>query len=77
MQEETMKCYNPNKELAMCRECKRGVVSKNNEYESFNLHKTLMNGWKCDGYVSKRESGSLFDEQDTKRQTDSHTNQVR
>ena len=62
MQEEIMKCFNPNKELPMCRECKRGVVLKDNEYESFDLKKTLMYGWQCNGYVSKRESGSLFDE---------------
>ena len=59
---EIMKCHNPNSKLPMCRECQRNGESKDNEYEAFNLRKLTMHGWQCDGYVSKRESGSLFDE---------------
>jgi hypothetical protein len=57
---ELVKCYNPNGELPMCRQCQRNGQSKDNEYETFNLTKTLMNGWRCDGYVSKMETKSLF-----------------
>ena len=59
---ELMKCHNPNMNTPMCRECKRGIKSKDNEYETFDLKNTRMNGVQCDGYVSKKESGSLFDE---------------
>lgn len=59
---EVMKCANPNQNLPMCRECQRIGESKDNEYESFYLRDTRMNGMQCDGYISKRESGSLFDE---------------
>lgn len=62
MQSELMKCSNPNSDLPMCRECQRSGEAKNNEYEAFDLNKTLMNGYRCDGYVSKRETESLFDE---------------
>lgn len=60
MQSELMKCSNPNSDLPMCRECQRSGESKDNEYEAFDLNKTLMNGYRCDGYVSKRETESLF-----------------
>ncbi|MFA5669882.1 MAG: hypothetical protein WCX83_00350 [Candidatus Cloacimonas sp.] len=61
MQAELTKCANPNAELPMCRECQRSGESKDNEYEAFNLNRPVV-GWQCDGYVSKREAGSLFDE---------------
>jgi len=59
---ELMKCYSPNNNIPMCRECQRNGESKDNEYEAFDLRKVIMHGWQCNGYVSKRESGSLFDE---------------
>lgn len=52
---ETMKCYNPNNSLPMCRECLRNGSSPGNEYESFSLVKTLMNGWKCDGFTDGKD----------------------
>lgn len=57
---EIMKCSNPNEKLPICMACQRNGRAE--EYESFNLEKTLMNGWQCDGYVSKREIKGLFDE---------------
>jgi hypothetical protein len=61
---ETMKCYNPNNELPMCRECTRNSTSSSNEYEYFNLIKTLMNGWQCDGFsngIDDDFKGSFYD----------------
>lgn len=48
---EIMKCYNPNPSLPICRECQRNGLSESSEYETFDLNKTLMNGWKCDGFL--------------------------
>lgn len=59
---EIMKCYNPNSEVPMCRECKRNSKSKDNEYESFDIRETRLNGWKCNGYISVRQVKGLFDE---------------
>lgn len=58
---EIMKCYNPNNSLPMCRECARNGVSENNEYETFDLSETLMNGWKCDGHLNTRDATELGD----------------
>lgn len=55
MKKEIVKCANPKTELPMCRECQRNSTSKDNEYQAFNAEKS-----KCDGYVSKRETESLF-----------------
>ena len=55
MEVEIVKCYNPNIEVPMCRECMRKGQSKDNNYEAFALKKTLMNGWKCDGYLNKND----------------------
>ena len=57
---DIMKCNNPNSNIPMCMECQRNGISKDNEYESYNLNKPIMHGWQCDGYVSKRETKSLF-----------------
>ena len=62
MADEIMKCHKPNNDLPMCRECKRSTKSNTNEYESYNLRETRMNGMQCDGYVSKKESGGLFND---------------
>ncbi len=59
---EIMKCQNPNSNIEICRNCQRNSESKDNEYEQYSLNKTLMNGYQCDGYVSKRETRGLFDE---------------
>jgi len=59
---ELMKCNNPNINIQICRGCKRGTKSKDNKYEQFYLRNTRMNGMQCDGYVSKKESVSLFGE---------------
>ena len=57
--QEIMKCHNPNTEVPMCRECKRATLAKDNEYETFNL-KQMGGNATCDGYVSKRETETLF-----------------
>lgn len=54
-QVEIMKCYNPNNELPICRECLRNKKSENNEYEMYDLKKTLMHGWKCNGFENEKE----------------------
>ena len=61
MQIEIVKCANPNINAPICRECQRAKPSKDNEYEAFGLNKTLMNGYKCDGYVKDglEKGGSL------------------
>ena len=48
---EIVKCATQNKSNPLCKNCKRSGLSEDNEYEEFNLTKTLMNGWKCDGYI--------------------------
>jgi len=57
---EIVKCHNPNEEVPICRECMRRGESKDNEYETFPLRESRMSGWLCDGYVSKRETETLF-----------------
>lgn len=57
---ELMKCSSQNENVPMCRECMRHGESKDNEYESFDLKKTTMHGYQCQGYVSKRETETLF-----------------
>lgn len=59
---EITKCYNPNDEATICRECQRNGLSDNCEYETFDLVETRSSGYKCDGYVSKKETKGLFDE---------------
>ena len=54
------KCYNQDTEEPLCRQCMRSGESKDNEYETFDKRKTLMNGIKCNGYVSKRETELPF-----------------
>ena len=61
MSEEITKCHKPNEEAPMCRECKRRGVSEINEYQAFNITKDK-DTFSCEGYVSIRQSGSLFDE---------------
>jgi len=51
---EVMKCHNPNTAIPMCRECQRSGNS-----ETYPL-KNTMNGYVCDGYVSKRQTETLF-----------------
>ena len=58
---EITKCYNPNQDISMCRECQRIGESKTNEYEAFNIQKSIILGYQCNGYVSKREVGNLFE----------------
>lgn len=60
MNNEITKCHKPNNELTICRECQRNSEAENNEYETFNLVETRSSGWKCDGYVSKKETKGLF-----------------
>jgi len=56
---EVMKCHNQNKDIPMCRECVRSGVSKDNEYEVFDLRKNAVNNWVCNGYENVKQ-GSLF-----------------
>jgi len=56
---EVMKCHNPNTAIPMCRECQRSGKSETNEYETYPLENTK-NGYACDGYVSKRQTETLF-----------------
>jgi len=57
---EIIKCYKPNNELPLCRQCQRKGESKTNEYETFNIRETRSSGWVCDGYISYREKETLF-----------------
>jgi hypothetical protein len=61
-QTEPIKCYKPDQELTICRECKRNGEANNNEYETFELREIRSSGFVCNGYISVRENGSLFDE---------------
>jgi len=60
MKTELTKCSNP-KDIALCEGCKRNQTVKESEDSSaFPLRESRMSGWHCDGYVSKRETETLF-----------------
>jgi len=61
--EEITKCFIPNMQVPMCRQCKRSEPQKQGEeFETFALKNTQNNGIQCDGYVSKKQEKGLFDE---------------
>ena len=53
---ELVKCSTPTIMICdLCESCKRNQpkTSEDDSFEYYSLKKTLMNGWKCDGYLSK------------------------
>ena len=53
---EPVKCDTPSHmTVDLCKNCLRATsaLEEGVEYETFNLTKSLMNGYKCDGYINK------------------------
>jgi hypothetical protein len=59
-----IRCSSPKEKCHLCWECKRNApVESDEEAEDFPIRESRMNGWQCDGYISKRQpEKGLFDE---------------
>lgn len=55
------KCSNPNLNIHMCRQCQRSTKNIYEQSTTFNLKCSGKSNYECDGYVSKKETKTLFD----------------